>query len=96
MELYIDGSPLSPIFERAGREHGKITQQQALQKAPKSDSMETRISQFLASYRSTPHSVTGRTPAEIILGRLPRTRLSLNSSMPTSAHINHSRRTSGS
>ena len=50
---------------------------QALQKAPKSDSMETKISQFLASYRSTPHSVTGRTPAEIILGRLPRTRLSL-------------------
>ena len=39
--------------------------------------METKISQFLASYRSTPHSVTGRTPAEIILGRLPRTRLSL-------------------
>ena len=39
--------------------------------------METKISQFLASYRSTPHSATGRTPAEIILGRLPRTRLSL-------------------
>ena len=50
---------------------------QALRKALKSVSMETKISQFLASYRSTPYSVTGRTPAEIILGRLPRTRLSL-------------------
>ena len=50
---------------------------QALRKAPKSDNMETKISQLLASYRSTPYSVTGRTPAEIILGRLPRTRLLL-------------------
>ena len=50
---------------------------QALRKAPKAVSMQTKISQFLASYRSAPHSVTARTPAEIILGRLPRTRLSL-------------------
>ena len=50
---------------------------QALRKAPKSVSMESKILQFLAFYRSAPHSVTGRTPMEIILGRLPRARLSL-------------------
>ena len=39
--------------------------------------METKVAKFLASYIFTPHTVTGRTPAEILLGRLPRTRLSL-------------------
>ena len=48
-----------------------------LEKADKSTSIQTQISKFLASYRNTPHSVTGRTPAEILLGRSPRTRLSL-------------------
>ena len=32
---------------------------------------------FLREYRSTPHSTTGRTPAELMLGRQFRTRLSL-------------------
>ena len=48
-----------------------------LEKADKSTSIQTQISKFLASYHNTPHSVTGRTPAEILLGRSPRTRLSL-------------------
>ena len=48
-----------------------------LEKADKSSSIQTKISRFLASYRNTPHTVTGRTPAEILLGRSPRTRLSL-------------------
>jgi len=50
---------------------------QALNKANKQDTMETTIAKFLAGYRNTPHSVTGRTPAEILLGRAPRTCLSL-------------------
>ena len=50
---------------------------QALNKANKSDTIETKIAKFLASYRNTPHSITGRTPAEVLLGRSPRTRLSL-------------------
>jgi len=33
--------------------------------------------QVLAGYRNTRHSVTGRIPAEILIGRAPRTRLSL-------------------
>jgi len=36
-----------------------------------------QIAKFLASYRNTPHSVTGRILAEILLGWSPRTRLSL-------------------
>ena len=50
---------------------------QALNKASKLDTIETKIAKFLSSYRNTPHSVTGRTPAEILLGHAPRTRLSL-------------------
>lgn len=49
----------------------------ALQKSTSSESIGTKVSRFLASYRNTPHSITGRTPAEILLGRSPRTRLSL-------------------
>ena len=48
-----------------------------LEKAEKSASIQTKISQFLASYRNTPHTVTGRTPAEVLLGRSTRTRLAL-------------------
>jgi len=50
---------------------------QALNKASKLDAIETKIAKFLASYRNTPHSITGGTPAEILLGRAPRTWLSL-------------------
>ena len=39
--------------------------------------MESKIGKFLATYRATPHSVTGIAPAELLLGKLPRTRLSL-------------------
>ena len=35
------------------------------------------MSQFLFSYRNTPHSRTGLTPAEVLLKRKPRTHLSL-------------------
>ena len=50
---------------------------QALNKAHRTDHIESKIAKFLATYRATLHSVTGRTPAELLLGKLPRTRLSL-------------------
>ena len=50
---------------------------QSLSKANKNDSIEIKIARFLASYRNTPRSITGRTPAEVLLGQSPRTRLSL-------------------
>ena len=68
MALYITGSPKSPVFKQAGREHGE-GHSTGIAKTPKSDSMKTKISQLLASYRSTPHSMTRKTPAEIIQGR---------------------------
>lgn len=40
-------------------------------------SMDTRISRFLLQYRSTPHSMTGMSPAELLFGHRPRTLLDL-------------------
>ena len=38
-------------------------------------SLETKLSRFLFKYRITPHATTGRSPAELLLGRQPRSRL---------------------
>ena len=40
-------------------------------------SLQTRLAQILMSYRITPQSTTGTSPAELLLGRQPRTRLDL-------------------
>ena len=40
-------------------------------------SMKHRLANFLIKYRSTPHSVTGRTPAKLMVKRQLRTRLTL-------------------
>jgi len=53
------------------------TVKQASSKAGKGGSTEAKISKFLASYRNTPHSMSGRRPAEILLGRARRTHLFL-------------------
>ena len=49
----------------------------ALKKDPGGVSLETQISRFLFSYRITPHSTTGVAPAELLMGRRPRSRLDL-------------------
>ena len=41
------------------------------------DSVNTRVSRFLFQYRITPHSTTGISPAELLLGRRPRSHLDL-------------------
>ena len=46
-------------------------------KKSSNDSIETRVARFLFSYRRTPHSTTGIAPAELLLGRLPRSHLDL-------------------
>ena len=53
------------------------TVKQALDKSDKSLTVESKIAKFLAAYRNTPHMTTGKTPAELLLKRSPRTRLSL-------------------
>ena len=40
-------------------------------------SLETRLARFLFQYRITPHSTTGRSPAELLIGRQPRSRFDL-------------------
>ena len=50
---------------------------QALNKADRSDSIESKIAKVFGYLQSYPHLVTERAPAELLLGRLPRTRLSL-------------------
>ena len=34
--------------------------------------LEQKLSRLLFMYRLTPHSITGRSPAELMLGRQPR------------------------
>ena len=48
-----------------------------MKKMSEQASLETRISRFLFKYRITPHSTTGLTPAEMLMGRKPRSRLDL-------------------
>ena len=52
------------------------TFKQYLRKATEG-SLEDRLSQFLFRYRITPHSTTGSAPAQLLMGRLPRSRLDL-------------------
>ena len=40
-------------------------------------SMQKHLCQFLLHYRSTPHTTTGKTPAEIMFGRNIKTRMDL-------------------
>ena len=40
-------------------------------------SMRTRLAQVLLTYRLTPHSATGISPSDLLLGRHPRSRLDL-------------------
>ena len=39
--------------------------------------MKEKLAKFLIAYRNTPHSTTGASPAELLLGRPLRTRLDL-------------------
>ena len=43
----------------------------------KEGSLESRIAKVLFTYRTTSHTTTGRAPAELLLRRIPRTRLDL-------------------
>ena len=43
----------------------------------KEGTLTTKVTRFLLNYRTTPHTTTGQTPAELLLGRQLRTRLDL-------------------
>ena len=46
-------------------------------KKMKEGSIEANVSHFLLQYRITPHSTTGISPAEMLMGRRPRSCLDL-------------------
>ena len=48
-----------------------------MKKMSEEGSLETRVSRFLFKYRITPHSTTRVSPAEMLMGRKPRSRLDL-------------------
>ena len=49
----------------------------SLKGRPAGRSISHQVSSFLLYYRTTPHIATGKTPAELLIKRIPRTKLSL-------------------
>ena len=70
--------PYHPAFNGLAENMVK-TVKHALSKAKitKDVTLDTLIARFLAMYCNTQHTTTSRTPAELLLSRMPRTRLSL-------------------
>lgn len=44
---------------------------EGLKRSPSGDSLKNRLAKFLFCYCLTPHSTTGVSPAELLLGRIP-------------------------
>ena len=72
LEVY----PLPRIDELFASLSGGQTFKQGLKKLTEG-SLETRLARFLFSYRTTPQSTTGQSPAELLFGRPLRTQLDL-------------------
>ena len=73
----ITSAPYHPSSNGAA-ERAVQTFKRHMEKQEKSGiSIQDLVSQFLFTYRNTPHSRTGLTPAEVLLKRKPRTHLSL-------------------
>lgn len=68
---HITSAPYHPATNGLA-ERAVQTFKNALKKATPGD-IETALSRFLFHYRNTPHSTTGVSPAELLLGRKPRT-----------------------
>ena len=76
--VLINSAPYHPSSNGAA-ERAVQTFKSTLKKLKRenSDSLETQVNRMLFAYRNTPHSVTGLSPAEILMKRRPRTCLSL-------------------
>ena len=66
-------STLSPVIEWASRE--SVQSFKSAWKKSSEGSTETRIAKFLFHQRLTPHTSTGNSPAELLMGRRPRSLL---------------------
>ena len=69
---HITSAPYHPASNGLA-ERGVRSFKEALKKS--SGDVETRLASFLFAYRLTPHSTTGVSPAELLLGRRPRSLL---------------------
>ena len=70
----------SPYHPKSNGEAERFVQtlKNALRKErDESDSIQTKLSRFLMSYRTTPNTTTGVTPSELFLGRRMKTRLDI-------------------
>ena len=72
---HITSAPYHPATNGLA-ERAVQTFKNALKKTSVADT-ETQLSRFLFRYRNTPHSTTGTSPAELLLGRRPRSLLTL-------------------
>ena len=72
---HITSAPYHPATNGLA-ERAVQTVKNALKKTSGED-METQLSRFLFHYRTTPHSTTGVPPAELLLGRRPRSLLTM-------------------
>uniref|UniRef100_A0A5S6QM96 RNA-directed DNA polymerase n=1 Tax=Trichuris muris TaxID=70415 RepID=A0A5S6QM96_TRIMR len=74
--VHIKATPYHPktngLAERAVR-----TFKERMSKSTSSDNVEVALQRFLFSYRNTPHSTTGRCPAELLIGHRLRTKLDM-------------------
>ena len=72
---HVKSSPYHPssneLAERA------VQYFKGMKKSSMTESLETRVSRFLFWFHLTPHSTTGVLPAELLLGRIPRSQLDL-------------------
>ena len=84
---HVTSAPYHPATNGLA-ERAVQTLQEAIKKL--SAEMEARLSRFLFHYRTTPHSTTGVSPAELLLGRKPRT-LALSNGNTCRHHIDHVR-----
>ena len=91
---HITASPYHPASNGLA-ERAVQTFKEAMKKSSSGD-IETRIARFLFRYRITPHSTTGVPPAELLMGRRPRSTLDLmQPDVATRVQTNQERQKSG-
>ncbi len=71
----INSAPYHPSTNGLA-ERGVQTFKQGIKCTP-GGSVQEKLSNFLFKYRITPHTTTGVAPAELLMGRIPRSRLDL-------------------
>ena len=69
--------PYHPATNGLAENMVKNVKQWLKKKQGRVTNINSALAAFLRTYRNVPHTSTGKTPAEIIFGRIPRTDLSM-------------------